>query len=369
MKDIMKEIILFLDYSVFPVSNDIILENIDLAIRNGCKIIFLDFGQYFPWSIDNIIKSDFSYSDKLVDRINSVCKQNEIILVPVLSVLIDSDYILNNNKYSLLKEDGYKNQGLNISSCGVSKLIEELIEDIFSLFTKSEYLFFELPPITCKDKEWVGNIDPFIERLTLFIRNQNKKLIFGDNMNLKNINPESDINRIVEYYNKPSGKIEVYKGKSLSIFFQIYKIKIKNLEYSLYKLDKCCIFPSVFDSMMFSVNGNISTNNKYGIDFEMLDDFLSSLENTWSIIRESSEFISILDRTPNIKYRIQFYRIIEEFKQEFVLLKKHSKLIKNVLEERFQTGFFTLWVNARIDPVYLHLINLNLKARHIREGI
>ncbi|MCD6578854.1 hypothetical protein J7L48_05215, partial [bacterium] len=349
----MKEIILFLDYSVFPVSNDIILENIDLAISNGCKIIFIDFGQFFPWSIDNIIKSDFSYSEKLVDRINSVCKQNEIILVPVLSVLIDSDYILNDNKYSLLKEDGYKNQGLNISSCGASKLIEELIEDLFSLFTKSEYLFFEIPAITYKDEEWVGNIDPFIKRLTLFMRNQNKKLIFGDNMNLKRIYPESDINRIVEYYNKSSGKIEVYKGKSLSIFYQIYKIRIKNMEYSMYKLKKCCILPSVFAFMMFTVDGNISTNNKYKIDFEIVDDFLSSLEKTWSIIRKSSEFISILDRTPNNKYRIQFYRIVEEFKQEFVLLKKHSNLIKNVLEEKFQTGFFTLWVNSKIDPVYL----------------
>ena len=365
----MKEIIIFLDYSVFPVKNDIILENIDLAISNGCKIIFLDFGQYFPWSIDNIIKSDFSYSEKLVDRINIVCKQNEIILVPVLSVLVDSDYILNDNKYSLLKEDGYKNQGLNISSCGVSKLIEELIEDLFSLFTKSEYLSFELPATTYKDEEWVGNIDPFIDRLTLFMRNQNKKLIFGDNMNMKSINPDSDINRVVEYYKKPSGKIEVYKGNSLSVFFQIYKIKIKNIEYSLYKLEKSSILPSVFNFIMFSLDGNISTNSRYRIDFEILDNFLNSLEKNWSIIRKSSEFISILDRTSNIKYRIQFYRIIEELKQEFVLLKKQSKLLKNVMEEKFQIDFFTLWLKSRIDPVYLHLINLNLKARRIREGI
>ena len=365
----MKEIILFLDYSVFPVSNDIILENINLAISNGCKIIFLDFGQYFPWSIDNIIKSKFSYSDKLVDRINSVCKKNEIILVPVLSALTDSDYILNDNKYSLLKEDGYKNQGLNISSCGVSKLIEELIEDIFSLFTKSEYLLFELPAIKNKDEEWVGNIDFFIKRLTLFMKNQNKNLIFGDNMNLKNINMELDIYSIVEYYNKPSEEIEIFKGNFLSIFFQKYSIKIDNMEYSMHKLDKSCIFPSIFESMVFSMYGNISTDNKYRLDFEMLDDFLSCLEENWRIIRESNEFLSILDRNPNIKYRIQFNRIIEEFKHEFVLLKKHSKLIKNVLEERFQTGFFTFWVNSRIDPVYLQFVNLNLKAKQIREGI
>jgi len=188
-------------------------------------------------------------------------------------------------------------------------------------------------------------------------------------MNLKNINMELDIYSIVEYYNKPSEEIEIFKGNFLSIFFQKYSIKIENMEYSMHKLDKSCIFPSIFDSMLFSMYGNISTDNKYRIDFEMLDDFLSCLEENWRIIRESNEFLSILDRNPNIKYRIQFNRIIEEFKHEFVLLKKHSKLIKNVLEERFQTGFFTFWVNSRIDPVYLQFVNLNLKAKQIREGI
>jgi len=361
----MTEFILFLDYSVFPVSNDIILGNIDLAISSGCKMIFLDLGQYFPWSSDNIIKSDFSYSDKLVDRIIRVCNQHEILLVPVLSVLFDSDYILNDNKYSSLKEDGYKNQGLNISSCGINKLIEELVEDIFSLFTKSEYLFFELPSIISKDEEWMKNIDPFMGRLTLFMRHQNKKLIFGDNMNLETIYPESVGSCVVEYYNKPLEKIEVFKGKTLSIVLKAYKTKIKHREYSLYKLDKYCIFDSVF----FSIDSGIITNKAYRAYFELLDDFLSSLEKVWSIIRKGSEFLGILDRSPNVKYRIQFYRSIEELKQEFVLLKKHSKRIKNVMEGRYQSGFFKLWVNSKVDPVYLQFINLNLKARHIREGI
>ncbi len=364
----MKEKIVFLDYSVFPVSNDIILETISLAISNGIKIICLDLGQYFPWSVDCIIRSDFSYSDKLVDRINSVCSHNKIILIPVLSVMTGSDYILNDNKYSSLKEYGYKHQGLNISSCGINKLIEELIEDLFSLFTKSEYLFLELPAITSKNKDSFENIDSFVERLIHFMKHLNKRIIYGDNMNLKNTIPKLETNSIVEYYNKPLERIEVFNGKTLSLFFQIYQIKIENIEYSLYKLDRCCIFSDFFDFVLFSINRSKNSTNKYSTNLKIADDFLTSLAKVWNIIRESREFISFMDRSSNIKYRIQFIRKIEDLKDEFILLKKYSKLINNVLVKKYQSGFFELWLNSRIDPLYLQLINLNIKARHIKEG-
>lgn len=364
----MKEKILFLDYSVFPVSNDIILETINLAISNGIKIICLDFGQYFPWSTDIIIRSDFSYSDKLVDRIISMCNHYKIVLIPVLSVLTNSDYILNDNKYTSLKEDGYKNQGLNISSCGINKLIEELIEDIFSLFTKSEYLFLELPVITSKNKDSFKNIDSFVERLINFMKHQNKKIIYGDNMNLINIIPKLDTNLIVEYYNNPEEKIDIFNGKYLSLFFKIYKITIENTEYSLYKINRSCIFSAVIDSMLFYLNKSKSSSNKYSTNLKMADNFLTSLEKVWSIIRECREIISFMDRSPNIKYRIQFYRIIEDLKNEFILLKKYSKLVNNVLVKKYQSGFLKLWVNSRIDPIYLQFINLTLKARHMKEG-
>ena len=46
----------------------------------------------------------------------------------------------------VLKNDGYENTGLNITECGINKLLEKLIDDIYSLLIYSDFLFIDLPP-------------------------------------------------------------------------------------------------------------------------------------------------------------------------------------------------------------------------------
>ena len=128
----------YYDFSTFPVNNDILLKIIDSAVNSGFKMIFINFGASFPWSSDNIISSEFAFSEKLIDKIVNICRQHDIILVPVLSIMIDSDFILRDRKYNYLINEDRKINGLDPSATGVGKFIEELIDDIYSILVHSE---------------------------------------------------------------------------------------------------------------------------------------------------------------------------------------------------------------------------------------
>ena len=226
----------YYDFSTFPVNDDILLKLINSAVTSGFKMIFINFGASFPWSLDNIITSEFAYSEMLIDKIVNICRHHDIILVPVLSILIDSDFILQDRRYNYLTNEDRKINGLDPSATGIGKFIEELIDDIYSILVHSEYLLIELPPAELVESNKVNDITVLIKRLSDTLRTNCKNLIIGCNPFCDNFGINEILEGVPITYKKPEKKIHLFKGYSYQLNLETETMVIKNIDYRLFHL-------------------------------------------------------------------------------------------------------------------------------------
>ena len=352
------EHISYYDLSLFPLNSKFVLEKIQLAVNNDVEVIFINFGSFFPWSIDNIDKSEFTYTDKLIDKIVSICQEHDIELIPTLSILTNSDFLLRNNKYKYLINNNFKHKGLDVSACGISKLVEEMIDDIFSLLRFSNYLLIELPEtysensLSKKKKSIKISLKRIYDNLIEF----DKKLILGFKQDYLDINKQllsDDIKFLVKNHYKTTN---IFKSNSYKLDIFISRILINGKEYKLSQLNGTDGFDSGIDPE------NVTENLKY------VEKFYHLLEENWLLIKICWEELSIIYRNTDPVYRITFCRSVNMLKNNYEKLQIMS--IKNLetFEDLYQPGIIRNWINSKMDSVLNQLKNLENIAEFMSEG-
>ena len=358
----------YFDFSSFPLNSENILNQIELSAGKEFNSIFINFGEFFPWSEDTVSNSKFAYSDKLIDKIDNICSANNVNLIPVISVLINCDFILKNKKYKYLLNEGLLHNGLDISSCGAVKLLEQLIDDIFSLTLSSNYLLLEFPVIT--NKESKGNIveliNPLINRLTEHLLTMNKSLIIGWNKN-------KQTNELKYYFKKNKVILMNYfktypvrKGKYYNIDINDFSVKIKGIEYTVSKF-------SGTDCFIGNLNiGNfiLSEFNKdeYTKILDILDSFYLILNSIWDYIRISWENLSFFYNNIETVPRLKFIRSVHLLKQKYVNFEDERISAFNIFENYFQPDFFKNWMDGKSNSIINQINILESIARQMSDG-
>ena len=348
------ETIPYYDFSVFPLSSKISLEKINLAVNEKFKVIFIDFGGFFPWSIDNIIKSDFAYSDKLIDKIVNICRENDIILIPVLSILLNSDFVLNDYKYKYLTKGSIKQVGLDSNECGMAKLVEQMIDDIYSLFSFSDFFLIELPDHfpedSFKDRDDF-NIH-FLKRISKYLSDSGKNLILGCRQNCKKMNFQyisAKIDFIMKYYIKI---INISNNNSYHLDLILSEIELKDTKYQVSYLCGTDGFTGGLDV------GNILSNYNE-VDLANVKHFFTLLDDLWSHIRNSWEELSLVYSNEDTVYRIKFCRSVKYLNQINVKFLTICNIISDAFDSDYQPGVIKIWLNAKRNTVSSQLNKLN----------
>ena len=359
----------YYDFSTFPVNDKIVLKMIDSAVNSGFKMIFINFGGSFPWSMDCIVLSKYSYPEKLIEKIVNICRQHEIILVPVVSIMIDSDFILETKQNNYLINDDRKINGLDPSAAGAGKFVEELTDDIFSILKNSEYLLIELPPVPSEAGAAVNNITVIIKRLSDALETNHKKLIVGSNQPSGNIELSKVCNGIPVIYKTSEKPIQIYNGNSYQLNLKTERVVIKKIDYRLFRLNGTEGFIADFDSGYLAYTNHIKadeliTNN---IELETIDRYFYNLDMAWRWIRKSRENLSLLYRNTDLIYRTGFLRSFSQLSEIYTTLKETSDVIVKSLEKVYQTGVLREWVDSKMDSVDIQFSELEIITKQIGE--
>ena len=361
----------YYDFSAFPLNSNKILENIDFAVTKGFKIIFINFGSFFPWSADIIVKSEFAYSDKLIDKIVNICRKNNIVLIPSLSILTNSDFILKDKKYKYLINNSINNNGLDISACGTSKLVEDIIDDIYSLMRFSEYLLIELPePIPEESiSDWSKSLNYFIKRISDNLINSDKKLILGCHQNCVYIK-KNHISEGIKFILKSDyKKSSFYYSKSYNLDIIISQMVLNGSKYMISRLSGSEGFTCSLDI------GEVPFYSDYKIEedpimsiIKNVDNFYLLLDGIWLWIRICWEELSLIYRNTDPVYRIKFSRSVNYLNQDCGNLQSASLEILDIFEKNYQPGVIKEWLNAKMDSVFSQLKNLEDIAKLMSDG-
>ncbi len=359
----------YYDFSTFPVNDNIVLKMIDSAVNSGFKMIFINFGSSFPWSLDNICLSKYSYSEKLIEKIVYICRQYEIILVPVLSIMIDSDFILRAKHYNYLINDDRKINGLDPSAVGTGKFIEELIDDIFSILVNSDYLLIELPHAPLSTGDMYNDIAVIITRLSKALEINHKKLIVGSDQPYDSIELSEIYNGIPVIYKLSEELIEIYNGNSYHLNLRTERVVIKKIEYRLFQLDGTEGFIADFDSGYLAANYHVKSADliSQNIELKIIDKYFYDLDKAWLWIRTSREDLSLLYRNTDLLYRTRFLRSFSQLRETYSVLTETSAIITKSLEKVYQPGVLKQWVDSKMDSVDIQFSELELITKQTGE--
>jgi hypothetical protein len=122
-----------------------------------------------------------------------------------------------------------KVSGLDISACGSGKLVEELIDDIYSIMEISDYLLLELPEYIYKDIDDVNGelLNDFVKRFSINLNQLGKSLILSYPQNCENINIISD--KFPFIVNKYYNTINILQDNSFFLDMILSTIKINEI--------------------------------------------------------------------------------------------------------------------------------------------
>jgi len=356
----------YYDFSSFPLESKKVLEIIDYIVESDFNVIIINFGEYFPWDLDNIIRSKFTYSEKLLEKIVNICKRNNIIFIPVLSVLDNSDFILQDSKYKHLIRDGNNNKGLNLSSCGAGKLVENLNDDLFSLFIYSNYVLIDIPNFSQKDKyiSFKEYIIPFIKRISGNLSDSGKTLILAFKKNCQGIEKDLISEGLDFVPMNYDYTYNVHNSVSYNLDIVVSGANINDIEYKISYFNGTDSFYGRLD-----IGEVIYKNNKINnLKVSNLDEIYSILDNIWSLFRLSWEDLSRIYRNTDPQYRIRFCRNVLSLSRSYQDFKTACLNLLDSLEEYYQPGFLKEWLDGKSDSVLSQLNKLEDIAKPMSEG-
>ncbi|MCK5199584.1 MAG: hypothetical protein KAR21_14590, partial [Spirochaetales bacterium] len=289
--------------------------------------------------------------------------------VPVLSIMIDSDFILRTKQYNYLINDDRKINGLDPSATGAGKFIEELVDDIFSILINSEYLLIELPPVDTVAGDRVNDITVIIKRLSEALEIKHKKLIVGNNQSSDSIELNEICHKVPVIYKISEELIQIYNGNSYQLNLKTERVVIKKIDYRLFRLNGTEGFIADFDSGYLAYTNHIKadeliTNN---IELETIDRYFYNLDMAWRWIRKSRENLSLLYRNTDLIYRTGFLRSFSQLSEIYTTLKETSDVIVKSLEKVYQTGVLREWVDSKMDSVDIQFSELEIITKQIGE--
>lgn len=361
----------YYNFSIFPTSSNNILKKINFAVTKGFKVIFINYGSFFPWSFDNITISKYAYTDKVIDKIVNICQENKIEIIPSLSILKNSDFVLKDKKYKYLMHSSIKNSRLDISACGTGKLVEELIDDMYSLMRYSDYLLIELPdPLPEENlEEWSKTMNSFLKRISMYLINAGKKLILGCSGNCAYIKNKLISDNIKFILKSHYEERNIFKSSSYCLDVFVSKITLNGLEYFLSRLSGTEGFNSSLDvgEIIFS-DTNMLNQDHFKINLINVDIFFSLLDKFWMSIRTCWEELSLIYSNTDPVYRIKFSRSVNYLTISYGDLNKSSLKILDDFEKKYQPGIIREWLNAKTDSVYSQLKNLENISHIMNDG-
>ncbi len=361
----------YYDFSKFPFNSNVVVEKIKLAAQKELKVIFINFGSFFPWSIENISRSKYAYTDKLIDKIVSICHEHDIILVPSLSILTNSDFILNDNKYQHLISTSKKQKGLDLSACGAGKLVEKMIDDLYSLMCFSNYLLIELPELNynISSDTKINLINFFIKRIADNLNDNDKRLILGCSNNCENYEKQFLTENIQFIYKKQNNKYDIFNSKSYNLDLIESKSVLNGNIYNICLLNGTDGFDAGLDiSELISYYDKDTGKTTAKINVIDVEIFFSLVEESWSLIRLCWEELSCVYRYTDPEYRVTFIRSVKKLNLGFDKLKKSSHTILDTFEKVYQPGIIREWVNSKIDSVLNQLNTLENLIFFMNEG-
>jgi hypothetical protein len=359
----------YYNLSEFPIKNDLLIERINSAVILGYKMIFIDFGGYFPWSVDTIVTSQYAYSDKLIDKLVRICRKNDIKIIPVLSILTNCDFLLKDKKYKYLITEGNKFNELDILECGINKLLEKIIDDIYSLLIFSDCIFIDLPLNIINNNKTQDSFLPFINKVFKYLSDMNKNLLLGcktEFINISTLDMPENIQLLFSRYNK----LSIRKGKSYNLDINIREIMLEKEEYRVFDFCTADGFTCALDIGKYipTYTNQYSKVHFTNVDLDDIEKFYFSINKFWYILRTCWENLNFIYRNSDPQYRVKFSRSVLSLEKIYNKLKKDSLIFLKIYAHKYQTGLLEEWMNSKMDAAFSQLNILENIARPMRDG-
>jgi hypothetical protein len=117
----------------FPPSPQRLVELLGMVRRIGFTSIFVEWGDSFPWSLDERFSGRHTYPPDAVQAIEEKCRDLGVTLVPVFPILGGMQRFLSIPAYSHLRAEEDDVGLLDYTNPGAHKFLEDLLDDMLAL--------------------------------------------------------------------------------------------------------------------------------------------------------------------------------------------------------------------------------------------
>ncbi len=343
---------IYLDCSIAPYKAEYFFELLKLMKKEGYSFLLLNLGQFFPWSEDFHFRTFFKYPEKMIEKINTKSLEMGISVIPVLETEEKSGFIIREPYYRYIAPGFPENTRIDLGAAGCSKLFEDMIEDLFSLFTESEYIFIKTAKGIGKD----GLL--FINRIAAFVSVSGRKIIHCITEGLSGDNtPGYTGGFIVENNNSDTGSTEK----------NIWTLKIgRELEVFI---DSIKTGSGFVPSCEWLNIGKKETENYCQEEYIIKKSFEKKIKKHLGIYYDLMEQISLILLNSTMGSVAEVFSKYRTLTESAVSVKTAAEKCISVFSRDFEGGYIKSYYEAALEPVEILTAEAGIEVSRIRKRL
>lgn len=342
---------IYIDCSKYPYRSDHFLSLITLLQSNGYRYLLINFGEFFPWAEEFHFNTNYSYPEELINKIEERAYKFDIVVIPVLSIITGNDYIIKEKHYRHLVPEFPKVLQINPEAVGAVSLFEDMVLDIFSIFSRSPFLCVSF------SEESTEKYEHILKKLSDTAGMMEKKILIEHAA--AEINPD-EFGNICQFYNAGEKKSEYWHEIS-------YRIAVPDY----HELDIIKIIP-VFDFLPFSCIEKILKNSdvkECTKTLTLLKDFFELEEKCWKFYQTSARCLSELLLRNNSSSVITLLKEYKNLDNGLKMYKKAARYCVNVFSGDFEDEYIDIYFSSRTEPLEFAFENMSFQLRRIERRI
>ncbi len=348
----------YIDVSSSPYRTSCFFQLLSVMKNAGSRYLFIDFGEYFPWSEDFHFGSEKEYPETMVQKLNEKAHQFGIEIIPVLSVFDNNDFIIKEKHYRHFAPGFPDNPQIVHDAVGLTALYGEMIDDLFSLLTHSLTVCLKVPPA-------MFNTDSKrTAELSRLVSEKNKKLIV-QNLSLSDKDP----------FRLPV--LSLYRS-----YQHDRQCSIENMYYLQHAYDSRIVITEItsaqgflpFDCLKEKLaqvlsTGRNSSPRRCADSCTLLEDFRILLHRCWDAYKSVSEHLSLFFMRENPSVVVALFEEMAHFENFYRLLMEKAQECSVYFKSNFNDTFIDTFFCSKTEPLEEALQCTALKLKRIKRRV
>jgi hypothetical protein len=134
----------YLDFTDILPEDDYLYSEIINISQSEKNNLIINWGRTFPWSIDDRLSLVSHFDEKTINSINNRINRNDADIVPLIPMFGGMEFLLSFPSYLYMRLERKNCSVLNPKIPGAVSIIESIVEDYKSIFTKTETIALDM---------------------------------------------------------------------------------------------------------------------------------------------------------------------------------------------------------------------------------